>query len=172
MSPAQAVSRCLIEPRLANEARAWRAQHEREILQEFSELLAIPNLANDAPNIERNAATIRAMLEKRGLTTQLLTLGDAPPIVVGDLAAPGATRTIAFYAHYDGQPVDPAKWKSDPWKPVMRDRAGTRCRLAERENDRPGMAPLRAFFRRRQGADHRDAGGAGCAAFERIEAGA
>ena len=29
----------------ANEAGAWRAQHEREILQEFSDLLAIPNLA-------------------------------------------------------------------------------------------------------------------------------
>ena len=109
---------------VANEARAWRAQHEREILQEFSDLLAIPNLASDAPNIQRNAAAIRALLEKRGLTTQLLTLGDAPPIVVGDLAAPGAKRTIAFYAHYDGQPVDPAKWKSDPWKPVMRDGAG------------------------------------------------
>ena len=33
----------------------WRAQHEREILQEFSDLLAIPNLASDTPNIQRNA---------------------------------------------------------------------------------------------------------------------
>ena len=109
---------------VANEVRAWRAQHEREILQEFSDLLAIPNLASDAPNIKRNAAMIRAMLEKRGLTTQLLTLDNAPPIVVGDLTVPNAKRTIAFYAHYDGQPVDPAKWKSDPWKPVLRDRKG------------------------------------------------
>ena len=109
---------------VAQQARTWRAEHEREILQEFSDLLAIPNLASDAPNIQRNAETIRAMLEKRGLTTQLLTLEGAPPIVVGELSAPGAKRTIAFYAHYDGQPVDPAKWKSDPWKPVMRDRAG------------------------------------------------
>ena len=99
-------------------------QHEREILHEFSDLLAIPNLANDAPNIQRNAALIEAMLQKRGLKTQLLTLDGAPPIVVGDLTAPGAKRTIAFYAHYDGQPVDPAQWKSDPWKPVMRDAAG------------------------------------------------
>ena len=110
---------------VANEAGTWRAQHEREILQEFSDLLAIPNLANDTPNIQRNAAMIRAMLEKRGLTTQLLTLDDAPPIVVGDLTVPNAKRTIAFYAHYDGQPVDPAQWKSDPWKPVMRDRTGS-----------------------------------------------
>ncbi|MEO5718584.1 MAG: M20/M25/M40 family metallo-hydrolase [Chthoniobacterales bacterium] len=109
---------------VAQQARTWRQQHEVGILREFSDLLAIPNLASDAPNIQRNAVAIQELMKKRGLTTQLLTLEDAPPIVVGDLAAPGAKRTIAFYAHYDGQPVDLAKWKSDPWKPVMRDVAG------------------------------------------------
>jgi len=99
-------------------------QHEREILQEFTDLLAIPNLASDSPNIQRNADAIRQMLEKRGLKVQLLTVDHAPPIVVGDLSIPGAKRTIAFYAHYDGQPVDLPRWKSDPWKPVMRDNAG------------------------------------------------
>ncbi|MEO7168351.1 MAG: M20/M25/M40 family metallo-hydrolase [Spartobacteria bacterium] len=105
---------------IAKDAKTWRAAHEKEILREFADLLAIPNLAHDQPNIERNATLVRGMLEKRGLTVKLLTLAGAPPIVVGDLKATGAARTIAFYAHYDGQPVDPAKWKSDPWKPVMR----------------------------------------------------
>jgi hypothetical protein len=41
---------------VAKQTTAWRMQHEREILQEFSDLLAIPNLASDMPNIERNAA--------------------------------------------------------------------------------------------------------------------
>ena len=109
---------------IAQQTTAWRMQHEREILAEFGDLLALPNVASDAPAIRRNADLIRGMLEKRGLTTRLLTLEGAPPIVVGDLGAPGAHRTIAFYAHYDGQPVDPAKWKSDPWKPVMRDATG------------------------------------------------
>ena len=31
---------------------------------------------------------------------------------MGDLTVPNAKRTIAFYAHYDGQPVDPVKWKN------------------------------------------------------------
>ena len=109
---------------IGKQTRAWRVQHEREILREFSDLLAIPNLASDAANIQGNAAAIQSMLKKRGLTTQLLTLSDAPPIVVGDFTVPDAKRTIAFYAHYDGQPVDPVKWKSDPWKPVMRDLEG------------------------------------------------
>ena len=68
---------------VVKQTRNWRAQHEQEILEEFSDLLAIPNLASDAPNIQRNAEAIRALCEKRGLTTQLLKHEDAPPIVVG-----------------------------------------------------------------------------------------
>ena len=109
---------------VANQTRAWRVSHEREILAEFAELLSIPNLASDAPNIRRNADAIRALCEKRGLTTRLLTIEGAPPVVVADLPASNAKRTVAFYAHYDGQPVDASQWKSDPWKPVMRDREG------------------------------------------------
>jgi acetylornithine deacetylase/succinyl-diaminopimelate desuccinylase-like protein len=97
----------------------------RAIISEFADFLAIPNLASDAPNIARNAAAIQAMFEKRGASTRLLTLDGAPPIVIVDIPAPSATRTIAFYAHYDGQPVDTTQWKSPPWTPVMRDAAGT-----------------------------------------------
>ena len=109
---------------VANQARAWRIAHEKQILGEFAELLSIPNLASDKPNIQRNAEAIKALCEKRGLTANLVTIEGAPPVVVADLAMPNAKRTIAFYAHYDGQPVDPAQWKSEPWKPVMRDRDG------------------------------------------------
>src|SRR2546423_6848 len=109
---------------VANQTRAWRIVHEKQILAEFAELLSIPNLASDAPNIQRNAEAIKAFCEKRGLTAKLVTLEGAPPVVVADLAAQNAKRTIAFYAHYDGQPVDPAQWKSEPWKPIMRDSAG------------------------------------------------
>ena len=106
------------------QAREWRVAHEREILREFVDLLALPNLAEDAPNIARNVAALKAMLERRGLAVRVLALEGAPPLVVGDVAAPGATRTIAFYAHYDGQPVDQSQWRSAPWTPVMRDAAG------------------------------------------------
>ena len=108
----------------AQQTRAWRSKHELDILTEFSNLLAIPNLASDLPNIEHNVAAIRALCEKRGLTARVLTLPGVPPMVVADLSAPGAKQTIAFYAHYDGQPVDVSQWKSDPWKPVMRDANG------------------------------------------------
>ena len=134
---------------IADQAQAWRQEHEREILQEFSDLLAIPNVAHDARNIRRNAAVIFTMLEKRGLKTQLLSLGEAPPIVVGDLVAPNAQRTIAFYAHYDGQPIDPTRWKSDPWKPVMRDAAGKEVDW----QDAPSIDPEWRLYARSAGDD-------------------
>ena len=107
---------------VANQARAWRIAHDKQILAEFAELLSIPNLASDKTNIQRNAEAIKALCEKRGLSANLVTMEGAPPVVVADLVVPNAKRTIAFYAHYDGQPVDPGQWKSEPWKPVMRDR--------------------------------------------------
>src|SRR4051812_35577355 len=86
---------------VANQARAWRIAHEKQILGEFAELLSIPNLASDTQNIQRNAEAIKALFEKRGLSASLVTMEGAPPVVVADLVVPNAKRTIAFYAHYD-----------------------------------------------------------------------
>lgn len=103
-------------------ARQWRESHERAILAEYLELLAVPNLARDEASIRRNAAAVSALLEKRGVKTRLLDVPDAPPAVYGELVTPGATRTLMFYAHYDGQPVDPKEWTTPPWQPVIRNR--------------------------------------------------
>ncbi|MBI1765732.1 MAG: M20/M25/M40 family metallo-hydrolase [Acidobacteria bacterium] len=105
----------------AQAARQYRQQHEHEIMAEYTRLLAIPNVASDLPNIRRNAALIVELLQKRGVKTQLLELPDVPPVVYGEINTPGATRTLIFYAHYDGQPVEPAKWVGgDPFKPILR----------------------------------------------------
>jgi acetylornithine deacetylase/succinyl-diaminopimelate desuccinylase-like protein len=102
-------------------ARQYRQQHEHEIMAEFMQLLALPNVAVDTPNIRRNAALITQMLEKRGVQTRLLEVPNAPPVVFGEIKTPGATRTLIFYAHYDGQPVEPAKWVGgDPFNPTLR----------------------------------------------------
>ncbi len=100
---------------------AWRQSHEHAIVAELVELLAIPNLARDSANIRRNARYLVTMLERRGLAARLLETPGSPPAVFGELRVPGATRTIVFYAHYDGQPVDTAAWRSPPWRPVLRD---------------------------------------------------
>ncbi|HKP88049.1 MAG TPA: M20/M25/M40 family metallo-hydrolase [Blastocatellia bacterium] len=101
--------------------RDYRKAHEAEILNEFVDLLSIPNVASDAANIRRNAAKLIEMMSHRGIQSRLLE-GSGPPAVFGELKAPGATRTIAIYAHYDGQPVDASRWASEPFKPTLRDR--------------------------------------------------
>ena len=102
-------------------ARSWREMHEPTILREFTDLLAMPNLARDDDNIHKNAAAIIKLLEKRGVKTRLLEVPGAPPVVFGEIVTPGATRTLVFYAHYDGQPLDPKEWATPPWQPVLRD---------------------------------------------------
>jgi acetylornithine deacetylase/succinyl-diaminopimelate desuccinylase-like protein len=101
--------------------RAWRRTHEAPLVREFAELLAIPNLASDGANIARNAEHIAAMMRRRGLRARLLDGRGGPPPVYGELAVPGARRTVLIYAHYDGQPVDATAWASPPWTPVLRD---------------------------------------------------
>ena len=107
---------------LRHKVDAYRRAHEVDIVRQFVSLLALPNVASDAANIRRNADSIAAQLQARGVKAQLLLEDGGPPIVFGELSAPGATRTLIFYAHYDGQPVDKAQWASDPWQPVLRDK--------------------------------------------------
>src|SRR5437588_9447102 len=106
--------------------RDYRRAHERTIIDEFTRLLAIPNIASDAPNIRRNAEFIIEMMQRRGLNSQLLEAKskDTPPAVYGEWKAPGATHAIVLYAHYDGQPVDPKQWTaSPPFQPTWRSAA-------------------------------------------------
>lgn len=100
---------------------AWRRAHDVDVLREFTNLLAIPNVASDTANIGRNAQAIVAMLERRGVKTQLLDAPGSPPAVYGELAVPGTTRTVVLYAHYDGQPVTRSQWATPPWQPTLRD---------------------------------------------------
>jgi acetylornithine deacetylase/succinyl-diaminopimelate desuccinylase-like protein len=100
--------------------RAYSQANDVAVLRELSEFLAIPNLASDSVNIRRNARHIMQMLERRGARAQLLETPGAPPAVYGELRTPGATRTVMFYAHYDGQPVDTTQWANAPWAPTLR----------------------------------------------------
>ena len=100
------------------------------------------------PIFAKNAVAIVALLEKRGVKTRLLEEAGAPPVVFGEIETPGATRTLVFYAHYDGQPLDPKEWATPPWQPVVRDaplesRWPSRCAAGKR-SDQSRMADLRA----------------------------
>src|SRR6267378_4819687 len=106
---------------VAEEVRNYRLNNEDRIMRELTEFLAIPNVASDTENIQKNAAHLVEMLEARGIETHLLPISGRGPVVFGKLNAPDAKRTVIFYAHYDGQPVDPAAWTDGkPFEPVLR----------------------------------------------------
>jgi acetylornithine deacetylase/succinyl-diaminopimelate desuccinylase-like protein len=115
-----AVSQSPASP-VAAAVRQWRRGSEHRILREFVQFLSLPNVASDRAAIRRNADALVEMMRARNLAPRLLEAGDAPPAVFGEWRVEGATRTLVFYAHYDGQPTDPAKWTgTEPWRPALR----------------------------------------------------
>ena len=99
-------------------------QQANNIISEFTAFLSIPNIASDTSAIRKNAAFIMEMMDKRGIQKvqllQAVTTG-VPPVVYGEVIVPGATQTLVFYAHYDGQPVNPAQWAKglEPFQPKL-----------------------------------------------------
>jgi len=102
-----------------DEVRAWREANEQAIVDQFVELLSIPNVAGDTANIQRNVDHLVERFESRGFSTRLLT-SEGPPVIYAERSADGAEKTLLIYIHYDGQPANAADWASDPWTPVLR----------------------------------------------------
>ncbi|MGZ3844986.1 MAG: hypothetical protein ACXVBH_02960, partial [Flavisolibacter sp.] len=93
-----------------DKVRSFTTKNEPSIYNEFISFLQIPNVATDTPNIRKNADFLIRMMNAKGIdNVQLLEAGDkyVPPVVYGEVNVPGATKTVIFYAHYDGQPVNP-----------------------------------------------------------------
>ncbi len=110
------------EPRAAEAARRtrqWRVAHETQILDEVSRFLALPNVATTLSDVDRNADAIVEMFRQRGIVARQLRIEGVPALVVADVKSPRAKQTIAFYAHYDGQPVDASQWTTPPWQPTI-----------------------------------------------------
>lgn len=111
----------------SKQIRQFRQSREHVILDEYFSFLSIPNIAKDSLNILKNASFITEMMKKRNIqNVQLLypaTTG-APPSVYGEYKVAKAKGTIIFYAHYDGQPVNPAQWAEglSPFKPQLTDK--------------------------------------------------
>jgi acetylornithine deacetylase/succinyl-diaminopimelate desuccinylase-like protein len=110
----------VVLPSSAVRGQGLTPERLRAALRELADFAAIPNVASDRENIRRNAEHLAGLMRKRGIETRILETPGGPPVVAGEIRTPGAKRTLLVYAHYDGQPVDPAAWTSDPWTPVLR----------------------------------------------------
>ena len=129
---------------VAAQVRQYRIKNEDRIVRELTEFLSIPNVASDTANIQKNASHLVEMLEARGIETHLLPISRRGPVVFGKLTTPEAKHTVIFYAHYDGQPVDPAAWTDGkPFEPALRtnsiEAGGKRVAFPERGAGGPGV---------------------------------
>ena len=102
--------------------RDWRVAHEHDILNEFAALIRLPNVSRNLADMRVNAALIEELYRKRDITLQRLEVPNAAPALFGEWKSPGASKTVVFYAHYDGQPVDALQWiNKSPFLPELRD---------------------------------------------------
>jgi acetylornithine deacetylase/succinyl-diaminopimelate desuccinylase-like protein len=108
-------------------ARDWEEQVTRAAqanFPEYLELLAIPDVADQPADIQRNAAFLQAALQRRGFHTQLMSNPASRPEVFARWdSTTKAAKTILFYIHFDGQPVIAEEWsQGSPFLPVVKQR--------------------------------------------------
>ena len=105
----------------AQAANQYTTANRSPLVQSFSSFLSIPNVAADPDGLHRNAGLLIHELQRRSIDARLLEIPGAPPVVYGRIDTPGATHTIVFYAHYDGQPVTPSEGDiPTPFTPTLR----------------------------------------------------
>ncbi len=106
---------------LAAQVDAYRREHEAAIVGELEQLTRLKSIAADPAGLLATAHFLAQELTARGFKVSELSAGaGTAPLVFGFLKVAHAKRTVAYYAHYDGQPVTPSQWNSDPFDPIMR----------------------------------------------------
>ncbi|WOJ95982.1 M20/M25/M40 family metallo-hydrolase [Congregibacter brevis] len=100
------------------------AAHGGTILSDFRELLSMPNVSTSLPDMQKNAAWIADYIGERGFNSKTVSAGGAP-YILAERSTPGATKTVLIYAHFDGQPVEPADWKTPPFEPTLKNGENT-----------------------------------------------
>ncbi len=105
----------------AGDIRRYVDAHRAQIVGDLVRLASVPDLHGDIVQLNRNADLLVQMLAQRGMQTERWRTSSGAPVVFGQRSVAGAKRTILFYIHYDGQPVDARQWSQpDPFTPVVR----------------------------------------------------
>ncbi|MFT6214392.1 MAG: acetylornithine deacetylase/succinyl-diaminopimelate desuccinylase-like protein [Roseivirga sp.] len=87
---------------------------------ELRDFLSIPNNALIAEHVRNNLDYLTKAFKKRGFTTtELPTISRTA--LLAEKKVQGAEKTVLFYMHFDGQPIDPSKWdQPDAYTPVLK----------------------------------------------------
>ena len=89
-------------------------------IPEFVDFLSLPNDGHYPDHVSRNLDWLINTFGALGFTTSILESSNNPYLLV-EKTNSSAETTVLFYAHVDGQPVDPSKWnQEDPYTPVLK----------------------------------------------------
>jgi len=98
-----------------------------ELVDELSELIAIPSVSADPEHrddVAAAAAWVADRIRRAGGTAEIVPWGERP-LAIGEIRAstsPESAPTILCYGHFDVQPPDPLElWESPPFELVERE---------------------------------------------------
>jgi len=85
------------------------------------EYLALPCDANFKEDILKNVDWVERQFTLRGFSAKRLETSTIPVLLLQKSSTNPSAKTIMFYFHSDGQPVNPSEWKqADPFIPVLK----------------------------------------------------
>jgi len=87
------------------------------LLSDLKLLIRQPSVSAKNEGIKECAKLTAKIMKKAGISTQILSLKGAPPVVFGEVKSRKNTdKTLLFYNHYDVQPAEPLElWENDPF---------------------------------------------------------
>ncbi|MEM6376844.1 MAG: M20/M25/M40 family metallo-hydrolase [Bacteroidota bacterium] len=101
----------------------WEQSIEKvlpDVLKTHRHFVSMPNVASNADDMYKNIDWISQEFFSRKFTVRLLE-SETLPIVLAERVIDPEARTILFYLHLDGQPVDASRWnQEDPFTPVLK----------------------------------------------------
>ena len=93
----------------------------RSVLSGHQEFVSIPNLPVDEDKMYENIAWVKKHYQNVGFELKNLESSTLPVLFAQRIVNPNY-KTILFYFHVDGQPVDATKWdQDDPFVPVLKE---------------------------------------------------
>ncbi|RMB63416.1 M20/M25/M40 family metallo-hydrolase [Dokdonia sinensis] len=90
-------------------------------LKQHRELVSIPNLPADPDLMLKNISWVQEKYKALGFKTSLLE-SSTLTILLAEKVYDPEYKTVLFYVHIDGQPINPMTWnQEDPFTPVLKE---------------------------------------------------